>query len=893
MKPKLLSGLSIIALAAVCLSTAFAQTTTTATPAETTAPASQPGTTEVVKMPTYYVAGVRASMETAQQIKLDSMQIVDSIVADDINKLPDTSVADALQRITGIQIPIELGEGGTSPQTTGGNIAIRGLTQVEAVVNGREVLTASGSRGVSFEDMAAALVAGIDVYKTSAANVPEGGIGGTIDIRLRKPFDFAGLQAVGSFREIYGALSSETKPQFSLLASDRWKTGAGEVGALINVTSQIRPFREDASSVGNPTPYDILSTGAIVAHSSANTGARVISVPNGDYQYSALGYRRRTGVNTMVQWKPNSRLEFDLEGNYEEFMTHQDQYGDSQALGTLTAVTLFPGTNDVQALNANNAGFTTLTAARDTVDRDKMAAVTMKWSGDNLTLKGDLSYTKSYSYLFYSGINLTATSPSWYMDLGPHVPTTVVYGASLLDPSLYSFATDAWRTRPFYGKMTAGAIDGEYNLGNKVITSILAGIRYAAREADDGTGTLFNDASISGNVMTHPNQVAPNPVPNTFPDDSNPMFRQYLIGSLAQARDPLGLRSIFGITASPATSAGLTSLWVIHEDTTGFYLMPRFTADLGLKVDGNFGVRGTQTKESVTGYQSSAGVISPIAIDTTYTDWLPSANVRVHLTDNTFLRLAASKTLTRPDFSQLSPSITLTPNPTNPLQNAGSAGNPALPPVRADNYDVSLEKYFNKSTSVYVAGFRKTVNGFATTISNPEVWNGVTYQVSRPTATNGAKVDGFEAGYQQFYDFLPGWLSGFGMQLNYTHVNSNTPSTIVGLSVPLSNLSKNSYNVILMYEKYGLSVRVAYNWRDKYFASIANIVGLGAIPNYYKEYGWLDASVSYDLTKRVKLSIEGTNLTNTVREQYWSVLTRPSAFYLDGVQLMATVTIRL
>jgi TonB-dependent receptor len=894
MKFKLLASGGMVALFAAILSPAFAQTNpTAATPASATTPADQAGTVEVVKMPTFYVTGLRASMETAQEIKQNSPQIVDSIVATDINKLPDTNVAEALQRISGIQIPIELGEGGTSPQTTGGNIAIRGLTQVETFVNGREVLTGAGTRTVSFEDFAAALVAGLDVYKTSTANVTEGGTGGTIDIRFRKPFDFKGLEVDAMYRIVNGSLVRESKPQYNLLVSDRWKAGGGEMGVLVNVSYQLRPLREDQAMIGNPTPYDILSTGAIVAHSSANTGSQTISVPNGDYQVSIIGFRRREGVNAVLQWKPNPRLEFDLEGNYHEFLTHQDQYGFSQVLGQLTSVTLWPGTNDVETLNSINAGFTTISAARDTVDRDKLAAFSVKWTGDNFILKGDFSYTKTYSLLYYAGPILSGTSPNLFMDTGPHIPTTVVTGVSLLDPSLYSWSTDAWRTRPFYGKMSAEQLDGEYKLSNNVIPSIFAGIRYAAREADDGTGTLFNDATISGPVTTHLNMVTPNPVPDFFPYDLNPMFRQYLVGSLAQARDPLSMRSSFGITTTPATSAGLVSLWVIHEDTSALYLMPKFTANLGLPVDGNVGVRLVRTKESVTGYQSNAGVISPIAIDTTYTDWLPSANVRVHLTDNTFLRLAASKTLTRPDFSQLSPSITLTPNPTNAAQNSGSAGNPALPPVRADNYDLSLEKYFNKSTSVYVAGFYKTVNGFTTTISNPEVWNGVTYQVSRPAATNGAKIKGFEVGYQQFYDFLPGFLSGLGMQLNYTYVDSKTPSTIVGLSTPLQSLSRKSYNAILMYEKYGVSARIAYNWRDKYLASIGNFVGIGALPNFYKAYGWLDASVSYDFTKRLRVTIEGANLLNTVRESYWGVGTRPGTFFLDDVQFMAYVSWRL
>jgi TonB-dependent receptor len=249
--------------------------------------------------------------------------------------------------------------------------------------------------------------------------------------------------------------------------------------------------------------------------------------------------------------------------------------------------------------------------------------------------------------------------------------------------------------------------------------------------------------------------------------------------------------------------------------------------------------------------------------------------------------------ITRPDFSQLSPSLFLNPNPTNPLQNSGSAGNPALKPMRSNNFDVSIEKYFSKTTSVYAAGFIKEVDGFPTSISAPEVHDGATYQVSRPQNTNGAKIKGFEVGYQEFFDFLPGWLNGLGLQLNYTYVDSKTPSTIVGLQTPLQNLSRNSYNVVGIYEKNKFSFRVAYNWRDKYLTGIANIVGVGALPNFNKAYGWLDASASYDITKKVKVSLEGSNLLNTMRQTYWGGSSLPSASTLNDVQVMATLTLRL
>ena len=841
---------------------------------------------DVIQLSEFKVVGQRASLATAQEFKRNSSLTIDSIVADDIGKLPDTNVAEALQRITGIQMAIDRGEGGGA-----GGITIRGLPQMVALVDGHEILTAAGGRSVNFQDIPAALVAGLDVYKTSAANMIEGGLGGTIDVRMRQPFDFKGLEVAGSFRQTYGSLVRQSKPSYNLLVSNRWKVkGLGEIGALVSLTEQIRPWREDQASIGSPTPSTTLIPG------------QTVYVPAGEYQPTSYGYRNRKGINAVLEWRPDSNFEFYLKGNYQKFTTHQDSYGLSMSNGTpvLGSTTLFPGTNDVQSVTFTNAGFTVIDAARDTEDKNKQAELGGRWTSGNLTIKADVDYTSSYNKLYYAGINITGAVPTFNYNLAPHIPTTSVYGASLLDPSLYTYSTVAYRVLPFQTRMTAEQLDAEYKFSDSFLNSVMVGFRYAPRVADNVNGLIFGDTSISIPVSSIPGMVVSNPVPDFFPGEANPMFRQYLVGNLSNARDPVALRSAFGITSPlPTAAANPISLWKIHEDTSALYMMGKFGGTLGLKFDGNVGVRGVRTKESVSGYQTipatstAPSMIAPLAINSNYTDWLPSLNSRVHLTENTFLRMAVSKTITRPDFSALSPSLSLVPNPTNPLQNAGSAGNPNLKPLRANNYDLSIEQYFSKTTSVYIAGFYKTANGFVSNSSNPEVYNGVTYQVSRPQNTNGAKIKGFEAGYQQFFDFLPELFRGFGVQLNYTYVDSSTPSSVVGQTVPLSNLSKNSYNAVLMYENHGLSARVAYNWRDKYFSGSANVVGLGSVPNYYKENGWLDASVSYELTKKIRISIEGTNLTNTIREQYWSVLTRPSSFYQEDVQVMGTISFSL
>ncbi|RZL28601.1 MAG: TonB-dependent receptor, partial [Sphingomonas sp.] len=254
------------------------------------------------------VTGVRASLSSAQAIKRNADQIVDSIVAEDIGKLPDRNVAEALQRITGVQIQRSFGEGS--------QVAIRGLSQVRTEINGRDVFTANGGRNLSLEDVPSELLAGVDVYKNPSAEQIEGGLGGLINLRTRKPFDFDGFKASISGSSNYYDLYSTTKPQANLLLSDRWSTGIGEIGVLVDLAYQQTAFRQDQIS---SQPFYLLNearnaNGTFVNPLDAATAAGLgrtgtptyLSHGVGIGEY--LGDRRRLGTDIAVQWKPTDRL---------------------------------------------------------------------------------------------------------------------------------------------------------------------------------------------------------------------------------------------------------------------------------------------------------------------------------------------------------------------------------------------------------------------------------------------------------------------------------------------------------------------------------------------------------------------------------------------------------
>jgi len=278
-----------------------------------------------------------------------------------------------------------------------------------------------------------------------------------------------------------------------------------------------------------------------------------------------------------------------------------------------------------------------------------------------------------------------------------------------------------------------------------------------------------------------------------------------------------------------------------------------------------------------------------------YTDVLPSLNLRFFLQDNMFLRFAAAKAMIRPTFQQMlpvinlsanfqtgapqagfpGPSCTLTP-PTYvcPSPFRGYAGNPALKPTQSNQFDASWEYYFGNAGQLSAAVFYKDIKDYifagVTPLTVTSNGQSITYQLTQNQNGSHGSVKGFELAYQQFYDFLPKPLDGFGLGANLTYVDAkggkNTalditdPNVVANSaqSLPLEGMSKWSYNLFLLYEKYGFSGRLAYNWRSSYLltTSAANINE----PVWSRSYGQLDGSIFYDVTKNIKAGIQATNL---------------------------------
>jgi TonB-dependent receptor len=850
------------------------------------------------------VTGLRSSVTKAQLIKQNAEQIVDSIVAEDIGKLPDDSVAEALQRITGVQISRDT-------KDAGNGIAIRGLTQVRTELNGRDIFTANNGRGLSWDDVPAELLAGVDVYKNPAADIIEGGLGGTVNLRTRMPFDLEGMTVAGSAAYYNYDLADEADQAFSGLFGNRWKVGDGEIGLLLNLSYQDGTFRQDSISV---EPFR-----------SQTVAGQQRWVPTGGGNATVFGDRTRKSGAMALQWRPNDTVEAYLQVQRSDYDFEYRDYSFFAANGVGGDISIDP-----DAVFNNNGEFISGTfhnvytesisslGTRHSVTTDYSAGVKWRFS-DKLNLSTDLQYidatTDGLRYIVAMKL-LDGSAPNFMLDLSHHLPEMSVTGNNgetdyLQNPANYGWYWNLDNIDDNDADQWAWRADLDYAFDDEFARSFKAGVRYTDR-SQINRGNVWRWVPIGGwdganwgghpILTTYPNATwQVNPFNDFYRSKANG-FGPTIAPSDEMVADYEGTSAMFGL---PPLVFGPTNINTQNEKTYTGYAMLRFgMEDAALPFDGNLGVRVVRTEVESVGVMTDpngSGALLPLDIKRNYTDVLPSLNVRFLLQDNLYLRFAASRAMSRPGLDQLQPNLNLNTtrdedgNLTDPT---GSAGNPWLNPMTADQLDAAIEWYFGKGSMLYSTVFYKKVHGFITDGVFDETYNGDVYQVTRPVNGEEGTIKGAEFGYTQFFDFLPGPFDGLGIQLNYTYVDSEAPSPTAEdtdgtpLITSLPGLSKNSANAILMYEKGRFSARVAYNWRNDWLITTQGN-GTGQLPVYNKPLGWLDASFRYNINDNWSISLDGQNLLDSEHETYMLNESRPRDFRINDRRYGVTLRFSL
>lgn len=252
------------------------------------------------------VQGIRSSLQSSQEIRRSSSVVVDSITAEDIGALADRSVTEALQRVPGVSI--DRFSAGVDPDhfsIEGSGVVVRGLTWVRSELNGRDTFSANNGRALSFSDVPAELMGGVDVFKNQSADMIEGGISGVINLRTRVPFDAAGRVIAASAEASYGDFSQEWAPTFSALISDRFETDHGEFGLMLNYVDSRLKSRSDGQQISNFGPRTLYANGDVVGEEGTEVGQ--VWFPRGAAFRSQTTSRERQGFATAGQWRSPDR----------------------------------------------------------------------------------------------------------------------------------------------------------------------------------------------------------------------------------------------------------------------------------------------------------------------------------------------------------------------------------------------------------------------------------------------------------------------------------------------------------------------------------------------------------------------------------------------------------
>jgi iron complex outermembrane recepter protein len=944
------------------------------------------------------VTGERQAIMTAQRIKQLSIQVVDSVVAADIGKLPDRSVTEVLQRIPGIAIDHTYRDiaGNTDPehfQVEGAGVSIRGLTYVESEVNGGDAFTANGGRQLSFDDVPPELLAGVDVYKNPDAEQIEGGIGGVVNLRTAKPFDFSGSRITGTAGGTWGDLSrGPVQPSASLLMSDRWHTGIGDFGVLVDVAYSKARDRTDGIEL---FPY-FPRTASQGAASSWVPAGQTVWVPDGTSWRSLRYQRTRNGAYVALQWRPTDNIETSLTyfGSFYKF--HWDENAIFEAFNPYN-IQPAPGTN----FTFNSAGLFTsgtfydqsdlpnggvgIPYNDDTRSADKRDDTNdFRWNllwdvTDNLTLTTNAQYVAANSsggdFTAATGVNVPWQTISVN---GSSPPSQSVPQAYLENPANYYWAFTMDGLSRDYGSEWAWSEDADYSLGHGFFKSIRVGVRAVDRSlltrvSEPGGG--YNWAAVSQTwqlpwdiqslaylnqfqspYMTYSfpnfyNGGVPAPSPAVFPGTSITTgwpgtfetLQSYLTELCTQTtKNPncnsYQVPSLYPAAGAPPTGGVNTQA----EHTYAAYLEVPFGTHFGsLPVDGNVGVRIVRTVDTANGnlvmnafqipttaptghslseYVAFPGFVVPLTAKNDYTDALPSLDMVFHWRKDLQSHLAVSEGMSRPSFGQLEAYSTMGAAINNGVEDFTGTGNgnPYLKPTRATQLDGTLEWYFATTGSMSVDVFYKhltdvVINQVYTMAASDTAGTPYDFTVTGPVNGASGKIKGLELNYQQYYDFLPGFLKGFGTQLNFTYVDSaqildhpvtgaycdsssegadNLNLNLNGCdtngqsfgNLPLENLSKYLANAALLYDRGPISARLAYSWRSKYLMGVNVNSAQGSngyntdpsspdmgqenvaygLPIYGGAYGELDASLFYNIDSHVTLGFTALNLTNSI-----------------------------
>ncbi|WP_066726938.1 TonB-dependent receptor [Sphingomonas pituitosa] len=859
------------------------------------------------------VNGYIASLAKARELKRASNIMKDVIVAEDMAKFPELNLAESIQRLPGVAINREAGEGR--------RITLRGLgpefTRVQ--LNGMEVLgnvdSAMDSRGqrsrdraFDFNIFASELFSRVEVEKSYQASQAEGGMAGTVGLFTAKPLEQKqGLTGAISAKLGTNSFTKDAQPRVAAMLSQNW---GDRFGILLSVAYSKRKTEEQGYNTYSPTQLsaskiaDYLGKGLDIAALTADQQAKFKS---GDLVF-ASGNRlsvwdakqERLGLTLATQWRPADNLLFTLDGLHGEFTTHRDEYHLATRPNNTSGSVIFDTTSKINSIHWDNTNFvdaisvdnvTYASEHRRSLNKNKFnqIALTGKWdASDSLTFDGHVGYEDSkYTTPYDDKLYLRAYGGMTTTYAPDGKSATNSYRWNTTDPSKYEFKE--FYFREFWNKTSLKEGVGNAALKLSDVFTLRAGASY--RRYETSGSEVYNDGKFRNFTGT---PVTPYAV--VF---SQNKAASWITGDYAKA---------FATYNAAHTTAGATDIentYKVIESTTAGYGQLEWNAPLGgMRLRGNIGLRAYFTDLDSTGFITNSND-TPIGTNVTgshYSGVLPTLNATLEVTPSFLLRFAAAKNINRPGLSSVAASGSAN---ADSGKITASIGNPNLKPYKDNSVEASAEWYFGKVGLISVGVFHKDIQNlvvsqtlknvpFSTTGLPLSTLPGVTAttnvdEFTQPINQARAYVTGLELAAQSNFTFLPAPFDKLGMAANLTLLDSNAPYK--GTDNPVPGLSNTNANATLYYETRRWGIRGSMNYRSSYLRTAYD----GKDPTSEDGFDgtvYVDAAAFFNVTDRVRLTIDAINLTNETEVQYNSIYHRLHNETRSGTTFFAGIGVK-
>jgi TonB-dependent receptor len=827
------------------------------------------------------VTGLRRSLRDALQTKRSAALISDNITSNEIGQLPNVTIAEELNRLPGVNTMRDRGNASQA--------SVRGMGPrfVFGLLNGREIATSEPSQEVRWEVYPFEVVSGVQVYKAQDSSLVPGGIAAAIDIRTVRPLDYNGpTVTVHGGPTYYGGGSTfrDYSPWGHRGSAGAIKHLAANLAVAVGISAQrTKNGYPYFTTWGWNTPA---ATGGTPANPVGHTGDL-----NGDGSpdYTLWGLstvtsrvaQDRKALMTNLGWKPSERLTINLDALYSRYRIKDDQaqsWFGNNILGNWdnasSPIYNAPGTSyeivDGSVVAAHLPGSgpnyqSEIANYRETHDLLASGA-NIAWTKGPWDLTLDLSHSLARRDNQWQAIYLAdQTATDLDFDLRGK-PWATISGPQVWNPSLQV----ASLTRP-------GRSDGPERTRDR-ISAIAADLK---RRFDRGFVTSLQIGTrLSDRVKQHRRfayDVCPGSTTSGICDAN---AHDIWLGDFVATEDFPGYR------APPMVSGDWDFLWsrvypaadvppnseaLLQHTRVGFRSLEAFSkagfeTNLGaVPLTGSLGMRIAHVRTKSAGFQQDEnGDFSPVTVSNKYSNVLPALNVTAKLSENQQLRLGAGSAISRPPLDALVTGFTL--NRIEPGQNpTGGGGNPTLKPFKARQLDLSYENYFHEESLFALAIFYKNLRRFIGSGEVHRTFNGTDYLITTLTEAKGGNVYGLESTFQSRFYFLPGMLKDFGIYASYSYARTDVHEFApAGNPYLMVGSAKHSAQLDGFYGRGPLELRLSMKYHSRYMISPTWVA------TQLRESDpetLVDASLSYQLTRRFALRLQAANLTDAVNRQ--------------------------